>query len=33
MEDFSTYQGALDIFRKVNWVSERENCIIGTIVD
>ena len=33
MDDFSTYQGALDIFRKVNWVSERENCIIGTIVD
>ena len=33
MDDFSTYQGALDIFRKVNWVSERENCIIGAIVD
>ena len=33
MDDLSTYQGALDIFRKVNCVGERENCIIGTIVD
>ena len=33
MDDFSTYQGALDIFRKVNCAGERENCIIGTIVD
>ena len=32
-DDLSTYQGALDIFRKVNCVSERENCLIGTIVD
>ena len=32
-DDFSTYQGALDIFRKVNCVGERENCVIGTIVD
>ena len=32
-DDLSTYQGALDIFRNVNCVSERENCIIGTIVD
>ena len=33
MDNFSTYQGALEIFRKVNCVSERDNCIIGTIVD
>ena len=33
MDDLSTYQGALDIFRKANFFGERENCIIGTIVD
>ncbi len=33
MDDFSTYQGALEVFRRVNCVGERENCIIGTIVD
>ena len=32
-DDLSTYQGALDIFRKVNCAGERENCLIGTIVD
>ena len=33
MDDLSTYQGAIEIFRKVNCVSERENCIFGAIVD
>ena len=33
MDDLSTYQGALTIFRNVNCAGERENCIIGTIVD
>lgn len=33
MEDFSTFQGALDIFGKVNCVGQVENCIIGAIVD
>ncbi|SEG00429.1 hypothetical protein SAMN04487934_10679 [Eubacterium ruminantium] len=33
MDSFSTYQGALDIFRKVNSVGERENCVFGAIVD
>ena len=33
MDDFSTYQGALDIFRKVNWGGARENCMFGAIVD
>ena len=33
MDDFSTYQGALNIFRNVNCVGQTENCIIGTIVD
>ncbi len=32
-DDLSTYQGALDIFRKVNCAGERENCIVGVIVD
>lgn len=33
MEDFSTFQGALNIFQKVNCVGQVENCIIGAIVD
>jgi len=33
MDNFSTYQGALEIFSRVNCISERENCIIGAIVD
>lgn len=33
MDDFSTYQGALDIFKKVNCIGQAENCIIGAIVD
>ncbi len=33
MDDFGTYQGALNIFRNVNCVGQTENCIIGTIVD
>ena len=33
MEDFSTFQGALEIFQKVNCVGQVENCIIGAIVD
>ena len=33
MDDFSTYQGTLDIFKKENCVGESENCIIGAIVD
>ena len=33
MDDFSTYQGALDIFRKVNCAGAAENCIFGAIVD
>lgn len=32
MDDYSTYQGALEIFRKVNCVGEVENCIFGGIV-
>ena len=33
MTDFSTFQGALEIFQKVNCVGQVENCIIGAIVD
>ena len=33
MEEFSSYQGALDIFKRVNYIGEKENCIIGAIVD
>lgn len=33
MDDFSTYQGALDIFKKVNCIGQAENCIIGAVVD
>ena len=33
MDDLSTYQGAVSIFRNVNCAGQRENCIIGTIVD
>lgn len=33
MDDFSTYQGTLDIFKKVNCIGQAENCIIGAIVD
>ena len=33
MDDLSTYQGALDIFRKANCAGERENCIFGALVD
>lgn len=33
MDDFSTYQGALEVFRKANWIGTTENCIFGAIVD
>lgn len=33
MDSFSSYQGAFDVFKRVNFVGERENCIIGAIVD
>ena len=32
VDDISTYQGAIDIFRKVNCVGQ-DNCIIGAVVD
>ena len=33
MDSFGTYQGAYEIFRNVNWIGARENCIIGAVVD
>ena len=33
MDNISTYQGALEVFRKVGWVGTTENCIFGAIVD
>lgn len=33
MDDFSTYQGALNVFKRVNFVGNQENCIFGAIVD
>ena len=33
VDDFSTYQGAYNIFSKVNCVGNTENCIFGAIVD
>ena len=33
MDDFSTYWGALEVFRKANWIGTTENCIFGAIVD
>ncbi len=33
MDDFSTYLGACNIFRRVNCTGNKENCIVGAIVD
>ena len=33
MDDYSTYQGAFEIFRKANCIGETENCIFGAVVD
>ena len=33
MDDYSTYQGALEIFRKAGCEGAEENCIIGACVD
>ena len=33
MDDYSTYQGALDIFRKADCIGADENCIFGAVVD
>ena len=33
MDDLSTYQGALQVFRNVKCAGGRQNCLIGAIVD
>ena len=33
MDDFRTYQGAVDIFRRVNCAGAAENCVFGAIID
>lgn len=33
MDDYSTYQGALEIFKKVGCIGTAENCILGAAVD
>ena len=33
MDDYSTYQGAFEIFKKVDCIGAEENCIFGAVVD
>ena len=33
MDDYSTYQGALEIFKKAGFAGAEQNCIIGAAVD
>ena len=33
MDNYGTYQGAIEIFKKVDCIGAEENCIIGAIVD
>ena len=33
MEDFSTYQGAFDIFSQANSIGQQDNWIFGAIID
>lgn len=33
MDDYSTYQGAMNLFAKLNCIGQQENCIFGAQID